>query len=500
MLPAIRLRPSFQLCEHLDLAGAPRDTAILCRDGTVTANSLLLAAVSPLVRQLLKARGELEEQAHISCPGLQASHLNVFLSDLYSRGKDITISHELRDNLFPKIDLENGFKNMAKDEVPYVLSSSHQPKVEMKIKEEEEQEDSASEKDYGDYWENNGHDDDMEEPETPPEKIECDICGEFKTVSYMPKHKRKMHGIKDLSESVDLDENEKYRCLKCDKSFPNKNIFKQHTIEFHTNHVCDLCDSKYASGSALGKHRREKHGDIFDTKTEGIKNEDNFHDNGESIKNKPSKGKQRKEKGAKAETAPVTCEICGKVWKSRHDLKSHMKMHIADKNFVCMECGKRFKREESLKYHTMRHKGIMDHHCEECGEAFVSTAALTTHKRNHHFEEGIFLCPECGTDCKNKYRLKRHMTAHTGERNFPCRYEGCDKRFALSQVREVHERLHRGVKEFHCTMCPKQFMQAQHLTVHLKRHNGIKDHTCITCGKAFVEPAGARNCRHGGKP
>ena len=41
MLPAIRLRPSFQLCEHLDLAGAPRDTAILCRDGTVTANSLL---------------------------------------------------------------------------------------------------------------------------------------------------------------------------------------------------------------------------------------------------------------------------------------------------------------------------------------------------------------------------------------------------------------------------------------------------------------------------
>ena len=92
------------------------------------------------------------------------------------------------------------------------------------------------------------------------------------------------------------------------------------------------------------------------------------------------------------------------------------------------------------------------------------------------------------------------MTAHTGERNFPCRYEGCDKRFALSQVREVHERLHRGVKEFHCTMCPKQFMQAQHLTVHLKRHNGIKDHTCITCGKAFVEPAGARNCRHGGKP
>ena len=98
--------------------------------------------------------------------------------------------------------------------------------------------------------------------------------------------------------------------------------------------------------------------------------------------------------------------------------------------------------------------------------------------------------------CSNKYYLKRHIVRHTAERQFKCEFEGCGKSFFDQHVLRSHEKIHLGIKDFHCTLCPKQFTQSQQLSVHMKRHNGTKEHACAACGKAFVEPAGARNCKH----
>ena len=205
--------------------------------------------------------------------------------------------------------------------------------------------------------------------------------------------------------------------------------------------------------------------------------------------------------GMSRETASNwTCEECGKIFKSKGELKMHMRRHNPDKNFVCNECGKKFKRETGLKYHILGfHKGILNYSCDECGKSEVSPAALAVHKRNKHMAgEHMATCQVCGQVCHNKYTLTRHMTRHTDERKFFCPWEGCGKKFRMAEVLKCHEKLHIGIKDYQCPMCPKQFMQQQQLTYHIKRHNGIKDHECQTCGKCFVEPAGARNCKHSG--
>ena len=64
--------------------------------------------------------------------------------------------------------------------------------------------------------------------------------------------------------------------------------------------------------------------------------------------------------------------------------------------------------------------------------------------------------------CSNKYYLKRHIVRHTAERQFKCEFEGCGKSFFDQHVLRSHEKIHLGIKDFHCT-----------LSVHMKRHNGI---------------------------
>ena len=164
---------------------------------------------------------------------------------------------------------------------------------------------------------------------------------------------------------------------------------------------------------------------------------------------------------------------------------------------MCIECGKALECKESMQNHTLLHKGTKNIGCYECGKMFITRAAMLSHKNSEHFIPGIFLCPTCNADCRNKHKLKRHMDFHTDIRPFECRdTSGCGKTFHTNQTRNVHEKWHKGVNDYHCTKCPKKFMQKEALTVHMKRHDNIRDHKCNTCGKAFVEPAGARHCRH----
>ena len=202
---------------------------------------------------------------------------------------------------------------------------------------------------------------------------------------------------------------------------------------------------------------------------------------------------------SKEAAASWTCEECGKVFKRKGCLKMHMKKHNPDKNFVCNDCGKKFKRETGLHFHTLKfHKGILNYSCDECGKSEVSPAALSVHIQNKHkAEEQTVMCPVC-SKLMSKYYLNKHMTTHTDERKFECKWPGCDKKFRMDSVLKNHEKWHAGIKDYQCPMCPKQFIQQQQLMYHLKRHNGIKDFECKTCGKAFVEPAGARNCKHSG--
>ena len=218
-----------------------------------------------------------------------------------------------------------------------------------------------------------------------------------------------------------------------------------------------------------------------------------------------------KHQSNKETRAKQKCDQCN-YQADKYQMKNHMSRHSNEKNFICNECGKKFKKAASLKPHMLIHKGEKKYNCEQCGNGFFSRPALINHTNNKHNMTGLHTCNICQKNCPNKYSLREHMGKHTGERKYVCREddffkknlnvffcredEHCSKRFRLTSVRQRHEKMHTGIREFKCQKCGKQFVQKSGLVVHMKRHNGTKEHACAACGKAFVEPAGARNCKH----
>lgn len=63
---------------------------------------------------------------------------------------------------------------------------------------------------------------------------------------------------------------------------------------------------------------------------------------------------------------------------------------------------------------------------------------------------------------------------NTGEKPFPCTWEGCDRRFARSDELARHKRTHTGEKRFACPLCGRRFMRSDHLTKHARRHMTAK--------------------------
>ena len=45
------------------------------------------------------------------------------------------------------------------------------------------------------------------------------------------------------------------------------------------------------------------------------------------------------------------CHICGKVFQRSRDLEAHLRAHTGDKPFCCEKCGKGFKLKHHLKSH-----------------------------------------------------------------------------------------------------------------------------------------------------
>ena len=267
----------------------------------------------------------------------------------------------------------------------------------------------------------------------------------------------------ELSEQLDS-----LSCTQCGQNFSSAaNLefhLRVHRIEKIRPCRSSGCEATFANVDLLAEHKLVAHG----------------------IQSQGNGSRYIKEK----------CEQCDFKF-NKYDMKKHMLRHTTEKNFTCAECGKKLKRQDTLNLHMMLHTGVKQFKCDQCGHNFYSMQSLQNHKNNRH-SDSINMCAECGKECPNKYDLKWHMAKHTGEKSFPCREEGCEKRFRLSTMRSNHEKIHSGQKDYHCNKCEKSFIQRTALMVHLKRHYGIKNHICTTCGKAFVEPAGARNCKHAG--
>ena len=91
-------------------------------------------------------------------------------------------------------------------------------------------------------------------------------------------------------------------------------------------------------------------------------------------------------------------------WKKKHSI-----LHKDVKDYECHICEKSFKGNQHLKYHMQIHIN-MPIACGECGKIFKKKSYLTSHMQKLHTGESDkpYSCPFCG----QSFVIKSHMNSH----------------------------------------------------------------------------------------
>ncbi|XP_078535359.1 zinc finger protein 142 [Lissotriton helveticus] len=116
------------------------------------------------------------------------------------------------------------------------------------------------------------------------------------------------------------------------------------------------------------------------------------------------------------------CPDCGYKCKWVNQLKYHMTKHTGYKPYQCDECEYCTNRADALRIHKeTRHRDTRAFICEQCGKAFKTRFLLKTHMKKHS-EDKPYVCNVCLRGFRWAAGLRHHYLTHTKEHPFFCRY------------------------------------------------------------------------------
>jgi len=167
------------------------------------------------------------------------------------------------------------------------------------------------------------------------------------------------------------------------------------------------------------------------------------------------------------------CSLCKKSFSTMGNLRNHiMTIHENQKPFKCPfpNCDKKYSIKSRLQVHYRTHTGSKPFICNFCGKAFNEKGNLKTHER-FHSELRPFKCDKCSKTYKTNGHLKDHIEIqHLKIRKFECKY--CEKKFGRISTLKAHIRTHTGEKNYKCHIdgCNKFFAEKGNMEIHYKRH------------------------------
>lgn len=186
---------------------------------------------------------------------------------------------------------------------------------------------------------------------------------------------------------------------------------------------------------------------------------------------------------------------CGEIPSKRRPYKPRNKPNM------CTYCGRTFRRRYLLDTHLNIHTGSKPHQCEMCGKQFRAVSTLTRHLRTHEDRQEQ-QCKHCEKQFTHRSALLSHEMRHTQVRRFAC--SGCNKSFYTRNQMDTHQRkLHMDrsnsdptttttnnatLLPFQCDLCSKSYRSASMLSTHkLKKHYRLAKYCCQHCDKKFVD-------------
>ncbi|XP_058444787.1 zinc finger protein draculin-like [Malaya genurostris] len=202
---------------------------------------------------------------------------------------------------------------------------------------------------------------------------------------------------------------------------------------------------------------------------------------------------------AQSARCPSTCEICGRVYSSKHALKMHQMIHVHP--MTCEQCGKAFSHPNKLRRHIeIAHEGFKRYHCQYCPKTLRSLDGIQFHVESKH--SGIQLkCSYCSRKCSSKLMLRSHEKKHEDDPNYKApqswkeyyvQLDGAEEGFCLCKICGVkvkaiawHMRSAHFQTDYNCEICGAVFKKKQTYDGHIQAHIFGKEFRCIICGRGF---------------
>ena len=169
--------------------------------------------------------------------------------------------------------------------------------------------------------------------------------------------------------NIDQQENKKYNCVKCNKTFSEEDKFITHHCNKVEMNQCEICHKIFRNAFNKKKHIECVHKNIKKYK----------------------------------------CDYCGHSLKEAVQLRIHIiEKHEIKNGFKCDFCPKVFASESRKTNHiAITHVGIRKHGCDQCFKAFAHRSHLLQHIREVHLEDGNkkeFICQYCDKSLSSNKR------------------------------------------------------------------------------------------------
>jgi len=392
------------------------DLKICCSDGHFYWNSLLLAASSKYLKDMMSEYSEYSENPVIILPNFELNTVKTLFWKLLESNMTSISQQELC--LLDLLGIVQGEKRPVKKIIQIMSSSS--PFF-------------RTEQDCEDHSVSNLHQGDEDDVDIIFEEVETESEEESE--------------VKPLVEvNVELTEDNR--------------------------HSVDDSNQETSRGAAKETTKIEYVYDMQDKNQMIVKDETE-----EAIKKDEQRGETTNVKAPEARTTgsrELTCKICNLDFNAK-GTESYRKHVASHKNtsgkFVCPKCDKTSDTWGHLVQHMYKHGGLeLPHGCQFCDYRSINRANVVKHERIKHSDPNRreFKCPVCNKEFKTATNLAQHTRTHTNVRR-ACRT--CNKRFKSQKGMEHHMREHSGGK-IPCNVCTEEFLSVQSCKRHEKVWHG----------------------------
>lgn len=222
----------------------------------------------------------------------------------------------------------------------------------------------------------------------------------------------------EIVHFVDEPENinpEKYKCFFCTESFHKKSSVDRH-LDKHRILCCDVCQKIYKARDKFKDHLKthflayqcDECGKIFNKKKKFDCHAEKYHGI-EIIQSSRMKNSLKK---------MYKCDFCPRVFEI--NLARHAHQRTIHKNnridpFKCKDCGLSFIMREELRMHAFVHYSGKIHTCTEdnCGKIFKTRKQLVSHVKIHSAPR--YQCNECFQTFVQCSGLNKHLKRCKGK-------------------------------------------------------------------------------------